>query len=139
MYLSLLVCSFVEMAPALLLGSPYCHLYLLSEKFNQDSLCLISWFSVTYFCNEFSFFVGKYFFGVRRSDINIGMITSLLGRQTISSVDSRYSSPLAPTMRGGGGGFGLEVDKFKNSDPRFDFRSNSIENSKLLVSFWRLF
>ena len=135
MYLSLLVCSFVEMAPALLLGSPYCHLYLLSEKFNQDSLCLISWFSVTYFCNEFSFFVGKYFFGVRRSDINIGMITSLLGRQTISSVDSRYWRVLNKSSLG----FGLEVDKFKNSDPRFDFRSNSIENSKLLVSFWRLF
>ena len=90
MYLSLLVCSFVEMAPALLLESPYCQLYLLSEKLNQDSLCLMSWFSVTYFCNEFSFFVGKYFFGVRRREINIGMVTSLLGRQTISSVDSRY-------------------------------------------------
>ena len=104
MYLSLLVCSFVEMAPALLLGSPYCHLYLLSEKFNQDSLCLISWFSVTYYFNEFSFFVGKYFFGVRRSDINIGMITSLLGRQTISSVDSRYWRVLNKSSLGGVGG-----------------------------------
>ena len=105
MYLSLLVCSFVEMAPALLLESPYCQLYLLSEKLNQDSLCLMSWFSVTYFCNEFSFFVGKYFFGVRRSEINIGMITSLLGRQTISSIDSRYWRVLnKSSLRGVGEG-----------------------------------
>ena len=52
MYLSLLVCSFVEMVPALLLESPDCQLYLPSEKLNQDSLGKLSSY-VLIFCNSF--------------------------------------------------------------------------------------
>ena len=42
MHLSLLICSFVEMVPALLLESPDRQLYLLSEKLTQGWLGTLS-------------------------------------------------------------------------------------------------
>ena len=110
------------MVLALLLESPDRQLYLYSEI---RSVGCLPW--VIY---DFIVFIAIYFFGDGRREINKDTIislpvnrVSLLGRQPISSVDSRYLRVLNKNSWG-------EVDKFENSYPRIHSRCNFIRNSK---------
>ena len=123
MYFSLLVCS---MVPALFLESSDRQLYLLSEKFNQDSLCNLSSLCPSFFPRYVFLWSwikrNKYRydnFAIRASN-NFQCWFKILKSLKQESLEGK-------------------ADNFENSYPRFDFRPNFIKNSKWLVAFSRLF